>query len=552
MAGIILAREHDDNPGIAWDGGVLTHREAVALAAQRGAWLKSVRQPGRPFHVGILADNSVDYLLWLEATALVGAVLVGGNTTHRGEELARDLSHTECQILLVAEQYFALVDGHDLGDAIGTVSRDNPRVVVMESSEEAVLLEPFAGVSASDVVDPDITPGTLGYLIFTSGTSGAPKAVKCSQGRMAGVANVLPLMFSLTSDDVFYCAMPLFHSNALMANWGAYLVAGATQVIPTSGGRFSASGFLPDVRRFGVTYFNYVGKPLSYILATPEQPDDADNPLRQCFGNEAAIDDIEKFARRFGCLVTDGYGSSEGGANVSRTPDSPPGSLGRAPEGTVVLNPETGEECPPARFDDNGVLLNADECIGEMVSKPGGQTFEGYWRNDDASRDRLKNGWYWTGDLAYRDELGFFYFAGRNSDWLRVDGENFAAAPVEQVLGRNANIVLAAVYAVPDEHVGDQVMAAIELAGEAFDPDEFAAFLASQEDLGTKWAPKYVRVTRDLPKTATSKVLKQSLRTERWNCDDVVYWRRGKELAYELLGDEDRAALNEATKDRLI
>jgi len=101
---------------------------------------------------------------------------------------------------------------------------------------------------------------------------------------------------------------------------------------------------------------------------------------------------VERFAARFGCEVTDGYGSSEGGANVSRTPDTPPGALGRAPEGTCVLDPDTGTECPPAIFDGAGRLLNASEAIGELVSKAGGAGFEGYWRNEEAERVRCATG----------------------------------------------------------------------------------------------------------------------------------------------------------------
>ena len=148
--------------------------------------------------------------------------------------------------------------------------------------------------------------------------------------------------------------------------------------------------------------------------------------------------------------MTDSYGSTEGGATVQRTPDTPSSALGRAPEGTVVLDPATGAECPPARFDDSGRLLNAEDAIGELVSKAGGAGFEGYWRNGEAERARLREGWYWTGDLAYRDDAGFFYFAGRDHDWLRVDGENFASAPIERILQRHPDVVLASVYAVPD------------------------------------------------------------------------------------------------------
>ena len=269
-------------------------------------------------------------------------------------------------------------------------------------------------------------------------------------------------------------------------------------------------------------------------MATPERPDDADNPLVHAFGNEGSADDVARFAERFGVAVTDSYGSTEGGATVARTPDTPPGALGRAPEGTVVLDPATGVECPTARFDQQGRLLNSEEAIGELVSKTGGAGFEGYWRNDDAETARLREGWYWTGDLAYRDEAGFFYFAGRDHDWLRVDGENFASAPIERILQRHPDVVLAVVYAVPDTFVGDQVMASVQLRPgvDALDAEGFAAFLAAQGDLGTKWAPRFVRMAASLPLTATNKVVKRALRAERWNCSDAVLWQhnRGRPL----------------------
>ena len=154
-------------------------------------------------------------------------------------------------------------------------------------------------------------------------------------------------------------------------------------------------------------------------------------------------------------------------------------------------------------------------------------------------------------EMCIRDS---FYFAGRDHDWIRVDGENFAAAPIERILGRHPDVVLAAVYAVPDEHVGDQVMAALEIADGAppFDPSAFAAFLADQGDLGTKWAPKYVRLTGNLPKTATSKVVKKGLRAERWRTPDQVWWRPSPSAPYERLDDADAARLDEAVADRVL
>src|SRR5581483_7013880 len=261
--------------------------------------------------------------------------------------------------LITESAHFPLVEGLELGQAIGKVADANDRVLVLDSPTTSTALGPFEGTTAADVIDDSVTPDTLGYLLFTSGTSGAPKACLCSQGRLARIGAIVAQMYQLTPEDVCYLSMPLFHSNALMAGWSPSLMAGSTAALP-SAGRFSASGFLPDVRAAGATYFNYVGKPLSYILATPEQPDDADNPLRRAFGNEGSADDVARFAERFGVTVTDSYGSTEGGATVARTPDTPPGALGRAPEGTVVLDTTTGNECPTARFDDQGRLLNAE------------------------------------------------------------------------------------------------------------------------------------------------------------------------------------------------
>ena len=551
VAGLVLRRADDHRPGLVTAERTWTHAEVVAEAAVRAAWLADRRRPG-PFHVAVLLDNVAEYVFWLQGAALAGAVVVGGNPTHRGDELARDLSHTESQALVTSTDYLGLVDGRHLGDQLGTVSATGDRVVVVDDPTGAASLAAFAGAPPPDVAAAGVTPDSLGYLLFTSGTSGSPKACRCTQGRLARIGGIVAQMYQLTGDDVCYLSMPLFHSNALMAGWAPALAGGAAAALPT-GGRFSASGFLPDVRRFEVTYFNYVGKPLAYVLATPERPDDADNTLVRAFGNEGASADVARFAERFGCTVTDAYGSTEGGAIVQRTPDTPPGALGRAPEGTVVLSAETGTECPVAVFDGHGRLTNAAEAIGELVSKGGAAGFEGYWHNDEAEAARLREGWYWTGDLAYRDEAGFFYFAGRDHDWLRVDGENFAAAPVERILERHPDVVLAAVYAVPDPVVGDQVMAALEWRpGADFDPGAFAAFLAAQEDLGTKWAPRFVRVTDRLPATATNKVLKRVIRAERWRTADAVWWQPDRGSGYVALDEATAAALDEAAADRPV
>ena len=296
-------------------------------------------------------------------------------------------------------------------------------------------------------------------MIFTSGTSGDPKAVRFAHAMAVMCGASLVERFALTSDDVCYLSMPLFHSNGVAAGWAVAIAAGAAMV-PA---KFSPSRFLSDIRRYGVTYMNYVGKPLALVLATPEQPDDAQNPLRAAFGNEATERDIDDFARRFGCRVVDSFGSSEFAVVVMREDGTPPGSIGKGYPGVSVYHSATGTECAPAVFDEHGALSNFDEAVGELVNTYGAGGFTGYYNDAAATDERMRNGMYWSGDLAYRDADGWIFLAGRTADWMRVDGENLAAGPIERILQRLPAINHVAVYAVPAEDVGDQVMAAMVL-----------------------------------------------------------------------------------------
>ncbi|MGH9093489.1 MAG: AMP-binding protein, partial [Acidimicrobiales bacterium] len=520
----------------------------VAAGAARGGLAAALRRPG-PFHVGVLLPNVPEYLFWLQGAALAGAAVVGVNPTRRGEALAADVRATDCQLLVTDEEGADLLRGLDLG-----VGPERILVVGAEAYRDRLAgyedADTPAGRAAEGLVERAgaVSPEELYLLLFTSGTTGAPKAVRCTQGRLAEIAHAAGAGYGYTADSVCYCPMPLFHGNALMALWGPAVKTGAAVALRP---RFSASAFMDDVRRYGATTFSYVGKAIAYILATPERPDDADNTLRSAFGTEASLRDRERFARRFGCVLIEGYGQSEGGAALNPARGMPKGALGRPGPGVdlAVVHPETAEECPPARFDDRGRLLNAGEATGEIVNRAGPGRFEGYYGAPDAEAERTRRGWYWTGDLAYRDDDGWFYFAGRRGDWLRVDSENFAAGPVEAVLSRHPDVAVAAVYGVPDPGAGagDQVMAALELRpGASFDPAGFAAWLTGQPDLGTKWAPRFVRISPSLPQTATGKVTKVGLREEGWDGPDPVWWRsdpaRGAE-PYRPLSADDRASL---------
>ncbi|MGX1562021.1 long-chain-fatty-acid--CoA ligase [Streptomyces sp. NPDC055506] len=520
VAELVAGRWGDHRPGLWYEDRVLTHHEVAAGAAARAALLADLLLPAAEPHLGVLLDNTPEFPLWLGAAALAGAAVAGVNPTRRGAELARDILHTECRVLVTERAHLPLLRGLDLPGV---------RLLVTDTAEYADLLAPYADARP----DPSrATPADRFLLYFTSGSTGAPKAALCSQGRLAAAGRSLAGQFSLGPDDVHYLCMPLFHGNAVIADWAPSLVTGAAVALRR---RFSASRFLPDVRRYGATYFTYVGRAIQYVLATEPHPEDRDNPLRLGFGTEAGAVDAAAFERRFGVRLVEGYGSSEGGAAVQWSPGTPAGAVGRATPGLVVLDPESGRECPPARFDSAGRLLNGDEAIGELVNQ-GPSPFEGYWRNPAAEAERRKGGWYWTGDLFCRDADGYLHFAGRADDRLRVDGENLAAAMIENILARYEEAAAVCVYAVPDPVTGDQVMATI--AG-TFDPLSFAEFLLAQPDLGTKMAPRFVRVTDRMPVTATNKIHRAALRREGFRCADPVWWRPPGKGTYRRLTGED-------------
>jgi fatty-acyl-CoA synthase len=508
---LLLTRAADDGPGLATRDCTWSWAEHVAEATGRALRLQALLEDDRPPHVGVLLDNTAEMAMALSAAAIGGHVVVGLNTTRRGESLLADIRTADCQVVLTDATHADLLDGLDLG-AVGVIRVDAPEWTDFNVGDPGVTF-------------PEVGDESLFMLIFTSGTSGEPKAVRVTHEKVWFPGVVLADMLSIARDDVLYVSMPLFHSNAVMSGYGLALATGATLALAE---RFSASGFLDDVRHFGATYMNYVGKPLSYILATPECEDDADNPLRLAFGNEANEKDIVAFATRFGCEVRDGFGSTENAVIISRVEGTPPGSLGIPLEGVKVLNRDTGEVCPPATFGPEGEVTNLDECVGELVNTQGAGQFAGYYNDEAATAERMRGGMYWSGDLGYLDQDGFAYYAGRTGDWLRVDGENLAAAPVERILLRHPGISRVAVYAVPDARAGDQLVAALVLLpGSDLDPGSFEEFLASQPDLGPKQWPRFVRIASALPQTATNKVLKRELVEEGVDVTDPV-WVRGE------------------------
>lgn len=534
LAAIVRLREGDQKVGLRFEDDSWTWAQVLQEAADRAALLQGLadRPAGRQLHVGVLLDNVPDFVFWIAANALAGAVTVGINSSRPAAELALDIRHADVDVIITEASLRHLVDGHDHGVP-------EHLVLDVDTASYSDALGAHRG-AALPAADP--SPEDIAFLMYSSGSTGRPKAVIVGQGRIARLTPTLSQRVEMRRDSVTYLCMPLFHGNAVMMNLVPAMALGATVGMAR---KFSASRFADDVHRFGATYVNYVGRALSYVLTRPEDPRDRAGTLEVAFGTEASEADVARFSERFGCRVHEGYGLSEGVFRINRTPDTPPGSLGK-PAGDVdvrILDEETGAECPRARFDERGRLVDP-AAVGQIVAVGLAHTFEGYYKNPDAMAERVRGDDFWSGDLAYRDEDGWFYFAGRSSDWLRVDSENFAAAQVERILLRFPGVASAPVYAVPDPVTGDRVMCSVELEpGASFEPTAFGRFLDAQPDLGPKWWPSFVRITARVPLTGSNKVDKAPLRRAAWATTEPVYTRLGRTADYVALTPDLRAVL---------
>ena len=359
-----------------------------------------------------------------------------------------------------------------------------------------------------------------------------------TQGRRPRRRRAAPL--SARPRRRLYSAMPLFHGNALMATVGAALCRRRRIALRR---KFSASGFLrrrPPARRH-VLQLRRPGPRLRPGHARP--PESATTTLQFALRHRGLGADIGRVHRRFGCRVVEGYGSSEG---VMRDQPDARHARRRARRGRRRRRHRGPRPRRPARsarrpgFDDDGRLLNADEAIGEIVGAARRAGSRATTTTPRPTPSGSATAEYWSGDLAYRDEDGFFYFAGRSADWLagrQRELRRRARSSGSWSAGTGWRSPPSSPCPTPH---GDQVMCALETARRRqLRPEAFTAFLDAQADLGTKWRPRFVRIVTEIPTTGNSKVAKQVLRRAAWVTTDPVYVRDGASTAYRPLTTAD-------------
>ncbi len=516
------------------------------------------------FHVGILMQNYPEFMVTLGACALCGATLSAINTGQKGASLSRDINFTDCMMLITDNTFLPEVE-----NVIGDLELIEPKDVLVNNfrdknktlsegytslEEKLKKTEKVLGTELFNLPpDIDVDPLTNLMIIFTSGTTGAPKGIINSHAKLIGLASVIAGPLSFSSEDVAYGVMPHFHSNSTFISFIPALLFGAGFAFRK---KFSASGFLPDIKKYGVTTFNYVGKPMAYILAATEGIIDHDNKLRIALGNGASAVEQKTFMERFGLdWVMEVFGSTEGGATVLKLPGDVEGSVGVMPPNIKLIR-DDGEEVLPAQFDNDGVLQNYTEAVGEIINTDGLGSFEGYFKNPEATNKKTKDGMFHTGDLAYyrlEEKNGaqakFMFFAGRKGDWIRKDGENFLSEPIENIITQFNSVFLCSVYGAPCHQSDELVMASLKLnADEKFDPANFFDFLTSRKDMNEKWYPDFVRILKDLPQTETVKINPKELKKAFFNKDlveDQVYWRERNEISFKPFEMQDYKSLKE-------
>lgn len=519
--------------------------------------------------VALAMENRPAYFfVWL-GLAKVGAKVAFLNTHVSGKPLAHAIAVTGANKVVIGEECLKNFH-HSQDDLPADLVRwlwpdaENP---ASEELRQLCGLNLEQQVNTSPHTNPPadwragITAGDTALYIFTSGTTGLPKAAVISHARWLMAGDVMQVTMDITPDDAFYCFLPLYHGAASMSAGSTAMAAGARLVIRR---KFSRREFWNDVRRYNTTVCQYVGEICRFLLSAPPTPEDKSHPLRKIAGTGMAPEVWHQWVDRFGdqFQIYEGWGSTESNTNTLNM-DNWVGSCGRVPfwdkTNLRIVRYDVENDVHPR--DESGFMQLCDvdepgEAIGMIIDLPDvvGGRFEGYTSPEATEKKILRNvfrkgdAWWSSGDLLRCDADGYCWFVDRIGDTFRWKSENVSTTEVADVLGDYPGLDAVTIYGVkvPD-HDGRAGMAALVLqAGATFDPQAF--WQLALERLPRYAAPLFVRLSATADMTGNYKLRKVDLQREGFDpqvVKDPLYVRDDAAKTYVSLTD---AALAKALR----
>jgi crotonobetaine/carnitine-CoA ligase len=483
------------------NGEQWTYRDLRTMVIQTAIGLQQLGV-AQGDHVLVWLPNSREHLRVFFAINYLGAVFVPINTAYKGAVLAHVIDNADAKLAIVHADLAPRLEGVPLASLKAAVVVGERRACPgLPTHFYADVLLPESGTLAPPA--RPIEPWDSQSIIYTSGTTGPSKGVLSSYLHI--YTNAGPETWTcVTGEDRFLVNMPLFHIGGMGVVFVMFVRGGSVSFID----RFDTATFLDTVRRTRTTATFLLGVMASFLEKLPERADDADTPLRLVFMVPLA-GDISAFSKRFGCEVYTIFNMTEISTPIISEP-----------------NPLVRGTCGKQRAGVDVRLVDDHDCevpvgtVGEMLvrtDRPWGMN-SGYYKNPSATAAAWRNGWFHTGDAFRKDAEGYYYFVDRIKDAIRRRGENISSFEVEADVLAHPAVREVAAIGVPNEMSEEDVLVVVApVDGHLIDPAALLDFLRPR--MAHFMIPRYVRVLPELPKTATSKVMKHELRQQGVTAD---------------------------------
>lgn len=494
------ARQHPHKRFLIYRDETFTYREMDANACRVADFLRTLGG-GRGKGLGIFMKNSPRFLDIFCGSQKIGMYSVPMNPAMKADGLKYVIEHSDIEFLVLDAELLPsfLPIAHAVSLTAVIVDDIEPEARGLDIPPGAHRLS-AAYIAQIPTADPGLgyDPADMCLILYTSGTTGQRKGV-VYRYHNTGVKKLCLMGGALLSaDDIYYTPLSLIHANALFLTVTSAMAVGATVALAR---RFSASAFWDEIRACDATIFNTLGAMIPILMKQPEQATDLRHKVRRVLSAACPADMWTTFEQRFGVMLYEGYGAVDGGGKgIINFGSAPIGSLGRSMPGiaTIRIVDADGRDVP-------------DGTTGELLFKASdAKSRVEYYKNAEASNEKVKGGWLYTGDLVRRDARGYLYFVGRNKESMRIGGENVSAYEVEHVILQHPAVEDVAVYAVPSDMAEDEIMASIKLVeGQTLEPQALLAFLADR--LERFAVPRYVRIVTEFPMTHTHRIIKPEL-----------------------------------------